>query len=1112
MNYNNASREQLLAEIERLQNQIADWEEAMAQSRDVKQRLAESEQRYRKLVELSPDAIAVHCAKKIVFVNSAAVRMMGASCPDDLLGRHILDDIHPDNRERVQERLHRLRNNKQDVPFIEEKFRRLDGTYIDVEVAAAPVIFDNREAVQVVFREITERKKTEQQLRGSREQVKEIFDNLEVVFFSMKMPEEHLIQISEACEKLCGYSAEELIRDPSLWYEIIYHDDREKIPLAREGLTTGEVLRIQYRINHRNGDLCWVENVLKPFFDESGALSRIDGFINDITEKKAAEEDIQQYLNKLRFLSESAMELVDTFPGDEIYQFFSDRLAGMIEGSLVVISSFDESMETSTIRAISGLDDALEPIIEVLGAHPAGISFPINDEAREGLRRNEFVEIPDGLHGASFRAIPLEQARQIEDALGISTLYGMGFLKDDKLFGSAVFMLRDSTELQNKDVIETFVRQGSVALQRKRAEDKLARSETIYRKAIEATSGVPYHLRYTDYQYDFIGEGLESVLGIPSEEFQFDDFEDIVEKIIPLDPDAPADAFEYGKLFTQGKVELYRADLHIRTPGGEEKWVSDSSVPVRDERTGEVVGSLGILMDITDRKRAEKALRESEEQYRRLFEEIKDAIVLTSPEGKILSVNPAASALFGFGFYSNRNDIDIIHDIYVNPDDRERFVQQLTKNNFVKDYEVMLKRKDGERINALVTADVVRDKNGDVLYFRSIIRDITERKRLQQQLFEAQKLQSIGILVRGISHDFNNILSGILGYISILKSNAPPEQNVQKYIDAIESNTTRAAELTSRLLTFSHGTEYNIQPVEINNLVEDTLNILKRKFQENIDITTHLDADIPPVYAGLLQIQQIVMHLFTNALDAMPEGGALVITTTLSKVDEAFAKRVPDAEPGTYVVFSVEDTGIGMDEKTMSRMFEPFFTTKGVGKGTGLGLSMIYGAVQNMGGFVQVKSMPGKGSTFTLYFPVRDDTFTGKKSVLEVIRTANAGILVVDDEVTIRELLQEILEVRGYRVFCARDGSEALELFETYKDEIDLVILDIVMPGINGEDTCSRIRSLNPEVKILISSGYDKIHNLQSLLNEPTITFIEKPYQVHELLKKINSLLSPPKK
>ncbi len=634
--------------------------------------------------------------------------------------------------------------------------------------------------------------------------------------------------------------------------------------------------------------------------------------------------------------------------------------------------------------------------------------------------------------------------------------------------------------------------------ERKWAEEALKNSEERLKLIFEYAPDA-YYLNDFDGTFVDGNKAVEELIGYRKDELVGKSFLDL--GLLP--PDQMAKAAAHLAANREGRA-TGPAELMLNRKDGTRVTVEVRTFAVK---IGDQPLALGIARDITERKRAEQQVRESEAKYRSLFENSVDVVYITSDDGRLIDINPAGVELFGASSKEELLRLNVAHDIYANPEDRQAFLEAITAQGFVRDYEVMLKNKNGELTNMLVTASAMRDENGQIVAHQGIMRNVTEKRRLEQQLFQAQKMESVGRLAGGIAHDFNNILGGILGYASFLKTKASVDHPFYKYIDTIEQGAVRAAELTSQLLAFARGGKYNTRPSDLNGIVNETLKLIGRTFDKCIEIRTALHPELGAVEADPAQMQQVLMNLCVNAGDAMPNGGILCIETGPVTINEKHAERHAELKPGEYVCLSVSDTGIGMDKETRQKVFEPFFTTKEEGKGTGLGLSMVYGVVKNHGGHVNVYSEAGHGSTFRVYLPVNGKPEIGQIAELEIPEGGTEVVLVIDDEAPIRSLAEDILTSYGYRVLCVEDGAEGVQIYRDSWNEIDLVILDMVMPKIGGRETFLKLKEINPSIKALLSTGYSQNEKTKEILESGVHGFIQKPYDVNELLTKVRMVL-----
>ncbi len=550
------------------------------------------------------------------------------------------------------------------------------------------------------------------------------------------------------------------------------------------------------------------------------------------------------------------------------------------------------------------------------------------------------------------------------------------------------------------------------------------------------------------------------------------------------------------KLLTRATEELSKGNLSARV-----------DIRGRQDEINQLGDSFNKMAESLERHIQER--KKTEEQYRALFEESKDMIFMSTPQGKYLDINPAGVELLGYSSKEEVLDLDISRDIFVNSEDRKAYEQILKQKGFVKEYELEFKRKDGKQLTVLSTTTTLLNNNGDIVAYRGINRDITEHKRLEQQFIQAQKMEAVGQLSGGIAHDFNNILTAIIGYGSILKTKLPQSGFLHEYVNNILTSSEKAANLVKNLLAFSRKQILNPLPVDINTIVTGMQNILERIIGEDIEFTVKAADHDLIVKADKTQIEQVLMNLATNARDAMPSGGKLTISAAEVLIDERFIKVHQYGSLGTYAVISVTDTGIGIEKAALEHIFDPFFTTKEVNKGTGLGLAMVYGTIKQHDGFINVYSEPGIGTTFKLYLPL---TAVPNQQIDNLpaasVSSGNETILLVEDNDPVRKVTRTILEEAGYKILEAASGKQAIECFRENLDKIDLVITDVIMPELSGHDVHSELQKIQPDVKIIYVSGYAADILEQKGMHNDTINFISKPLQPDVLLTKIREILS----
>ena len=522
------------------------------------------------------------------------------------------------------------------------------------------------------------------------------------------------------------------------------------------------------------------------------------------------------------------------------------------------------------------------------------------------------------------------------------------------------------------------------------------------------------------------------------------------------------------------------------------------------EPDGTLVGIVEDFKDITRRKQAEETLRRSEEKYRIVLEASPDPIVVYNMTGEVIYLNPAFTGVFGWA----QEDLLGKKIDYVPRENRpeiQTMIDRMLAGESFSSVESRRYTKKGNILDVRISVAVYTDRNGIPEGSVHILRDVTERKRLKAQMRQVQKMESIGTLAGGIAHDFNNLLMGIQGNVSLMLMDTDAVSPDYDRLINIEKQVKSGAKLTSYLLGYARKGKYEINPLDLNQVVKEVNETFIRTKKE---ITVHNDLaeDLSVIEADKGQIEQVLLNLFINAADAMPDGGDLFLKT-MKVTDKDMQGRMYKPEPGNYVLLTVTDSGVGMDEEIQERIFEPFFTTKEMGQGTGLGLASVYGIIKSHHGYIEVESSKGKGTTFRIYLPASEKEIQKIVETTDEIVKGAETVLLVDDEDIILEVSCELLETIGYRVLTAGCGKESIEIYKNNRDKIDIVVLDMVMPDINGAVVYKRLKEINPDVKVLLSSGYSIDGHATEILNQGCDGFIQKPFTLQSLSRKIKDIL-----
>ena len=532
-----------------------------------------------------------------------------------------------------------------------------------------------------------------------------------------------------------------------------------------------------------------------------------------------------------------------------------------------------------------------------------------------------------------------------------------------------------------------------------------------------------------------------------------------------------------------------------------------STSVVRDNE-GNPTALIGAATDITERKRAESNLRDSEGRFRSLIDTARDVIFTATPRGVITSLNQAFESSTGWNRaeWLGKTYYDLFHSEDVDGS-RQYFIRAL-EGVKVPVREIRIHRKGGGYVIGEFTITPQKE-HGKVVGLIGVARDVTERKQLEDQYRHAQKMESLGTLAGGIAHDFNNILAIVLGHASLIPRNQGNPAKQTANIDAVIQASHRGAALVRQLLTFASKSDILFESVQLNEVVTETTRLMGETFPKTIIVRLQLEQNLPTIVADPNQLHQLLLNLCINARDAMPSGGTLSIKTTFVGGD-ALSVHFPNVGARTYIVLQVSDTGLGMDQATKRRIFEPFFTTKEKGKGTGLGLATVYGIVESHGGFVDVDSEVGVGSTFHVYFPTQvigEEKTEFRGTSTDDVPGGTETILIVEDEEMLREMLKTVLGSKGYQVLIASDGIEAVEIYALHRENINLVVADIGLPRLAGSEVFLRLKQSNPGIKVVLASGFLEPALKVEMLKAGVKEVIQKPYQPNEFLRSVRKAL-----
>jgi two-component system, cell cycle sensor histidine kinase and response regulator CckA len=1045
---------------------------------------------------------------------------------------------------------------------------RRDGVWLPVNLTVTRLHTDRKTLGLVTARDITERRDAQAALKKTEEELRRVLASVSDCVWSAEVEggRAAVRYCSPVVERLTGRPPEFFLADYDAWWRTARADDRDRVRGALDRLRAGrsDYEDVEYRLD-RPGGPRWVRNRVVLNRADNGHGPRIDGVLSDVHDRKLAEEAVRLSEERFRALVEKSVDGIALLAADGTVRYVSpsshDTLGHGPE--LIGSSAFDlvHPDDDATVRALwqKCLNRPGEAVpvefrlrhhdgrwLQMEGtavnrlADPAVAAVVLNSRDVSERRRTEgalresearfqafmanspviafmkdeegryvygnttwarrFGSEPAGLLGRTdFDLWPEAIARMFRDSdrTVLETDRPLARVEAGQLPGQGLiewmtykFPIRDAAgrRLLGGVVVDTS--------ERRRAEAALRAGEERYRLLFERnlagvfrTTAAGAVLDCNDSFARILGyAGRDEALARPASDFYLD----------PADRQALLARLHAAQTLTG-------VELCMRRQDGQPVWVLES-VSLLEGDDGEPVLQ-GTIIDISDRKRAEEALRTSEAKYRSLLENLEQSIFLKDRESRYVAGNRPFCEGLGLteATLPGKNDFDFF------PTDMAEKYRADDRRVLIDGRRLELEEESlifGKPRTVRTIKTPWRDGQGRILGVLGIYWDVTEQRQLEAQLRQAQKMEEIGRLAGGVAHDFNNILTVILGNLSLIQGGLPANDPARELAAAAEKASLRAANLTTQLLGFARQTMLRPQATHVNGLIGEVVQFLGRTIDPRILIEPDLAPDLWVVWADPNQLNQVLMNLCLNARDAMSDGGRLRLATANVVLDEAYARRHLEGRAGEFVRLRVADSGCGMTDEVRARVFEPFFTTKGPGKGTGLGLAMVFGIVKQHYGWIDVLSVPGRGTTFDIYLPrhlpkVEPDAGPAPPTLPT---RGTETVLLADDQELIRNLGRTILERYGYRVLLAEDGQAAVETYERRRDEIDLVILDLMMPRLSGRDAFQRLVRLNPAVKVLFASGYSAEH-VTPEEHEQSCGFIGKPYRPDQLVATVRAAL-----
>jgi PAS domain S-box-containing protein len=1007
------------------------------------------------------------------YINDQACSLTGYS-REEILSMAIFD-IDPELSVEEWSRLWEKRKSLLPVTFASHQ-RAKNGKVFPVEVRAGYLSHDNAEYLCAIVRDVTERKRTEETIRASEQNLRLVFNGVHDAIFIHDI-DGTILDVNNKMLEMYGVTREQALTLPG---EAFSADGRplNNVQNLWESILKGENHLFEWKAQRPNdGSIFDVEVFLTTLYMNNKDL--ILSTVRDITERKKAEEQIRIQRDLATQLAQ-ATSLAEVLP---TYIETALKLTSMDGAAIYIV---DRSTGELRLRCHYGLSDRFLEKVSVVN---------FDAHTREAMLKEPlYYDAPDGVEmGIPFTVDCVEEGLRAIAALPISY--------KGEVVGSFNLASRAANQVPaaTKNVLEMMVLQIGNVIQRINAEEELMESERKYRNIFQnAVEGI--FQATPDGRFLSANPAIARIHG-------WDTPEEFMNSFTPFTKDLYVNPERRSELMSilkrDGVARNFEAQVYHRD--GNTRWISLDVRAVRNER-GDIILQEGTAEDITRQKQAEEALQESEAKYRSVVEEsLAGFFILQDDLYKY--VNKTFCDIHGYAYH------EIVDRMgpwdFVPSEDADRVREDVRRRLEGIDSHQHLERRAVRKDGKIIAIKVF----GTTMYYRGrlaatgTVLDITKEKSLEEQLLHSQKLEAIGQLAGGIAHDFNNILSAIIGYGSLIQMKMAGDDPLRLYLDQILNSSHKAAQLTQSLLAFSRKQLIRPVPQRIDSIIAGVEGLLKRLLTEDIELKISSDHKNLTVLADVTQIDQVLINLATNARDAMPKGGKLTIKVKPFTMSNNFIKSRGFGHPGLYALISMADSGTGIDESARKRIFEPFFTTKEVGKGTGLGLAIVYGIVKQHSGFIDVQSESGKGTTFDIYLPVVPDTTDETEAIHDPIARGTETILVAEDNEELRYLMRTVLTSYGYKVIEAADGDDAVSKYVKEKQNIDLVILDVVMPKKNGREAYDEIRAINHAARVLFMSGYtDDIVHEKGMLNRD-LNFLAKPASPAVLLRRIRETL-----
>ncbi len=1054
----------------------------ITERRQVEQALRKERSFLRQVIDINPNFVfAKDREGRFTLVNKAVADAYGTTV-ERLIGKTDADfNPNADEVEFFRRADQAVMDGRREVLIPEEKITDATGSVRWLQTVKRPVLGDDGRAHQVlgVSTDLTERLRTEQALKESEARFRLMADAAPVLIW-VDDANARCTFFNKPWLDFTGRTLEQEIGHG--WLDGVHADDLERVRAFDDFERSRQPYQHEYRLRRHDGEYRWMLDTGVPRFTPEGEFEGYIGSIIDITDRRLAEEALKESEARYRTQVENAPEAIVVFDVD------TGRFVEANDNALRLWGlSRDAFLRTDPV--------ALSPPAQPDG-RPSAPAIAANVAATLSGETPVF----EWLHrDAGGRDIPCEvrlvRLPSASRRLIRGSVTDISHRKRAERLQSALYRIAATTSA-TEDIDEFYA----------------------------AIHGIVGELMYAKNFYVAIYDPRTDTIAFP---YCVDELDSTPE------PMRPGNGLTARVLRSGQPLLTLDEDFHEMVSRGEVELIGSDSVawlgvPLR--RGGNTYGVLvvqsydprftfgeaekEVLMFVSqhiavalERKRAQEAVRESEERYRLLFERNLAGVYRMTLVGRILECNDALARIFGYGSREELIDRDMA---VLYPDGRQRksFFDALLDARSLANYEMRGERRDGGAAWTFQNASLLADEQAGEVIVEGTVTDVTERRQLEEQLRQSQKMEGIGQLAGGIAHDFNNLLTTVLGYSDMALSQLSAHDPIREDIEEIRKAGERASALTRQLLAFSRKQVFEPRVLDLNALLADSSRMLARLIGEHIRLVTRLEPELGSVRADPGQVEQVIVNLVVNARDAMPEGGTLTVRTENVDVDAASSRRHFGIEPGRYVVMAVADTGVGIDPETQKRIFEPFFTTKETPRGTGLGLATVYGIVSQSGGQIFVASAPERGATFAIYLPrVEKPAEVTGAAPAAPLRGGTETILLVEDEDAVRGLTRRCLEASGYTVLQASSAEEAIDVASRFDGRLDLLLTDVVMPGASGPELSRRLHERRPGTRVLYVSGYTDAAMASHVALDAGASFLQKPFTPETLARKVREIL-----